>query len=181
MLRGSHRFTATGCVPKVRLSPLSQLRNAITGEIGLPRNNSPDTVPEQPKVPISRWRHSRPQRVWFQRRSRCFLDAQIVANKCADDPLPQEITRSRDHPLHTGEANLRVAPGWFGGGESRTCGVCVWNGAVSLIWSKQRAEGSRPWGDLQSPWRTLAFLKSDSTRIILCLRRRSGGSRFRGS
>src|SRR4029077_8318527 len=43
MLRGSHRFTATGCVPKVRLSPLSQLRSAITGEIRLPRNNSPDT------------------------------------------------------------------------------------------------------------------------------------------
>jgi hypothetical protein len=46
MLRGSHRFTATGCVPKVRLSPLSQLRSAITGEIGLPRNNSPDTLRE---------------------------------------------------------------------------------------------------------------------------------------
>ena len=34
MRRDSDRFTGTGCVPKVRLSPLSQLRSAITGKIG---------------------------------------------------------------------------------------------------------------------------------------------------
>ena len=42
-LRGSHRFTATGCVPRVRLSLLSQLRSTITGEIALSTNNSRET------------------------------------------------------------------------------------------------------------------------------------------
>src|ERR1700686_1625042 len=48
----------------------------------------------------------------------------------------------RSPALRPGEANLRVAPGWFGEGKCRTCGVCVWNGAVSLIWSKERQKVS---------------------------------------
>jgi hypothetical protein len=37
----------------MRLSPLSQVRSAITGKKSVPRNNSPDTRPRHPAIPCA--------------------------------------------------------------------------------------------------------------------------------
>jgi hypothetical protein len=58
LLRGSHRFTATGCVPTVRLSPLSQLRSAITGESASHvtiRQTQPTMLASVGKIPCATW------------------------------------------------------------------------------------------------------------------------------
>ena len=75
LLRGSDRFTATGCVPRVRPSSFSQL-----GEIGQ-RNNSPETgCHDSSHGSRSRPHHSHSERTRFRAFRRGSLESFQLAS-----------------------------------------------------------------------------------------------------